>query len=150
MRELSRVATAGTDAAWRDRALGKNLRQIEELVSGHARGDSPDDPKDPSLQPTMRKLQMSPDVAARFRQAEMVLAEEHGGRRSSWMATRCCARMRRRLKRSRPTWDRDWTMRSCARKRAMRWWASGGSRTSRGPRSRKRCLTWDTTLRSRN
>ncbi|MDQ3336536.1 MAG: hypothetical protein M4D80_15320 [Myxococcota bacterium] len=82
VRELSRVATADTEAAWRDRALGQNLRQIEELVSGHARGDSPDDPKDPSLQPTTRKLQMSPDVAARFRQAEMVLAEEHA---AAWM-----------------------------------------------------------------
>ena len=80
VRELSRVATSATEAAWRDRGLGKNLRQIEELVAGHARGDSPDDPKDPSLLPWTRKLRMSPDVAARFRQTEMVLADEHGGR----------------------------------------------------------------------
>jgi hypothetical protein len=36
VRELSRVATPGTEAAWRDRALGKNLRQIEELVAGQS------------------------------------------------------------------------------------------------------------------
>jgi hypothetical protein len=78
VRELSRVATPGTEAAWRNRALGKNLRQVEELVSGHAQGDLPDDPKDPNLEPRWFKLRLSPDVIARVRQARAVLAEEHG------------------------------------------------------------------------
>ena len=80
VRELSRVATPGTEAAWRDRALGKNLRQIEELVSGHARGDRPDDPSDPNLELRPFKLMLAPEVIARVRQAQAVLADEHGGR----------------------------------------------------------------------
>src|SRR6476619_2619916 len=35
IRELTRVATSSTEAAWRDHALGKNVRQVEELVAGH-------------------------------------------------------------------------------------------------------------------
>jgi hypothetical protein len=80
VRELSRVATSGTEAAWRDRALGKNLRQVEELVSGHAHGDLPDDPKDPNLQPRTVKLVLSPEVFARLRQVQAVLADEREGR----------------------------------------------------------------------
>lgn len=80
IRELTRVATPATEAVWRDRALDKNLRQIEELVAGHARGDHPDDPKDPSLQPRTVKLQLSPEVFARLRQVQAVLADEQGGR----------------------------------------------------------------------
>jgi hypothetical protein len=80
IRELSRVATPGTEAAWRDRAFGKNLRQIEELVAGHARGDLPDDPKDPNLEPRTVKLVLSPEVFARLRQVQAVLADECEGR----------------------------------------------------------------------
>ena len=80
VRELSRVAIPATEATWRDRALGKNLRQIEELVSGHTRGDEPDDPKDPSVVPRTLKLQLAPEVFARLRQVQVVLADEHGGR----------------------------------------------------------------------
>ena len=80
VRELTRVATPGTEGEWRDRALDKNLRQIEELVSGHARGDRPDDPKNPNLQPRTVKLQLSPEVYARWRQVQAVLADEHAGR----------------------------------------------------------------------
>jgi hypothetical protein len=80
VRELSRVATPGTEAAWRDRALSKNLRQIEELVAGHAHGDLPDDPKDPNLELRPFKLMLAPDVFARVRQTQTALADEHGVR----------------------------------------------------------------------
>ena len=80
VRELTRVATLATEAEWRDRALDKNLRQIEELVAGHARGDHPDDPKDPNIEPRTVKLLLLPEVFARLRQVEAVLADEHGGR----------------------------------------------------------------------
>src|SRR5690242_1763302 len=43
IRELTRVATPQTERAWRDAARDKTVRQIEELVAGHARGDRPDD-----------------------------------------------------------------------------------------------------------
>src|ERR1044071_3879415 len=35
VRELTRVATPATEAAWLSAAAGKNLRQIEELVADH-------------------------------------------------------------------------------------------------------------------
>src|SRR3954469_1124961 len=35
VRELTRVATPGTEASWIAAATGKNLRQIEELVADH-------------------------------------------------------------------------------------------------------------------
>src|SRR5256885_6321382 len=41
VRELTRVATPATEAAWLDAARSKNVRQIEELVAGHRRGDLP-------------------------------------------------------------------------------------------------------------
>src|ERR1044071_8762691 len=41
VRELTRVVTPATEAAWIDAARGKNVRQIEDLVSGHRLGDRP-------------------------------------------------------------------------------------------------------------
>lgn len=38
VREVTRVATPTTEQAWRDAAVGKNLRQIEELVADHQPG----------------------------------------------------------------------------------------------------------------
>jgi hypothetical protein len=42
VRELTRVATPATEAAWRAASTGKNLRQIEELVADHRPGDRPE------------------------------------------------------------------------------------------------------------
>src|SRR6201985_1412186 len=39
IRELTRIATPGTEQAWLDAAVGKNLRQIEDLVGGRELGD---------------------------------------------------------------------------------------------------------------
>ncbi|HMG24084.1 MAG TPA: DUF222 domain-containing protein, partial [Kofleriaceae bacterium] len=47
VRELTRVATAATEARWLAAAAGKNLREIEDLVADHRPGDQPDDPPDP-------------------------------------------------------------------------------------------------------
>jgi hypothetical protein len=43
VRELSRIATADTEGEWLTAARGKNLRQIEAMVSGRKRGDRPCD-----------------------------------------------------------------------------------------------------------
>jgi hypothetical protein len=81
IRELTRVAPPQTEQEWRDQAvLGKNVRQIEELVAGHAPGDRPDDPANPEMRRHPVKLELSPEVYARWRQTETALAEEHGGR----------------------------------------------------------------------
>ena len=43
LRELTRVAVPATEAEWCSEAIGKNLREIEELVATHQRGDRPSD-----------------------------------------------------------------------------------------------------------
>lgn len=48
-RELTRVATPETEQKGLEAANDKNLRQIEEMVSGHKPGDTPHDPVDPSV-----------------------------------------------------------------------------------------------------
>jgi hypothetical protein len=49
VRELSRVATPDTEAAWLQASEGKNLRALEGLVSGRRPGDGPEAPPDPLL-----------------------------------------------------------------------------------------------------
>jgi hypothetical protein len=80
VRELSRIATEATEDEWLEAARGNSLRRIEALVSGHKRGDRPGDPAAPELVNRVVRLELSPDVFALFRQAQGVLADEHGGR----------------------------------------------------------------------
>jgi hypothetical protein len=78
VRELTRVATPATEAAWRDAAMGKNLRQIEELVADHRPGDRPDDPADPEARVHVVRFELSAETFALLRQARSVLDDEHG------------------------------------------------------------------------
>jgi hypothetical protein len=80
VRELSRIATEATEDEWLEAARGHSLRRIEALVSGHKRGDRPGDPTAPELVNRIVRLELSPDVFALFRQAQEVLADDHGGR----------------------------------------------------------------------
>ncbi len=78
VRELTRVASATTEHDWIERARGKNLREIEELVAGHQQGDMPDDPPTPELRTHRIELEVSAATFARLRQARAALADEHG------------------------------------------------------------------------
>jgi hypothetical protein len=78
VRELTRVATDETEAAWLDRAKGLVVNQIERLVANHQVGDLPDDPPSPDLKPRVVRLELPPEVYALWRQARMVVAEERG------------------------------------------------------------------------
>jgi hypothetical protein len=80
VRELTRVATAATELAWVACAAGKNVREVEELVAGHQRGDHPDDPPDPELRRHRVMFELAPETFARLRQARSALADEHGRR----------------------------------------------------------------------
>ena len=93
VRELSRVADASTEQAWLDAAVGKTVREIEALVAGHARGDDPETPPDPDLEPRHLRLALSPDVYARFLAARRQLEEDCGERLSDdvVMASLCDA-----------------------------------------------------------
>src|SRR5512147_2205589 len=77
VRELTRVATPATEAAWREAATGKNLRQIEELVADHRPGDRPEDPPDPEARVHVVRFELSAETFALLRQARRVLDDEH-------------------------------------------------------------------------
>jgi hypothetical protein len=78
VRELTRVATPATEAAWIAAATGKNLRQIEELVADHRPGDGPDDPPDPEARVHVVRFELAAETFALLRQARTVLGDEHG------------------------------------------------------------------------
>jgi hypothetical protein len=78
VRELTRVATPQTEDLWRARAVGKNVRQVEELVAGHAPGSLPDDPPDPAVTKHVVRWEIDADAFAQLRQTQTALSEEHG------------------------------------------------------------------------
>ena len=77
-RELSRVATKETEEAWIEKAKAMNVRQVEQAVSGHAKGDLPDDPIDPKLVRKTMWLSVRPETEVLFRKAKQVLDKERG------------------------------------------------------------------------
>ena len=76
-REIVRVVTPETESAWVDDCIGKTVRQVEQLVATHKRGDHPDDPGDPQIRPQHVTFELSPETYARLRQARASLADEH-------------------------------------------------------------------------
>ena len=78
VRELVRVVTPATEAAWVEAATGKNLRQIEALVADHRPGDQPDDPPDPDARTHVVRFELAADTFALLRQVRTVLNDEHG------------------------------------------------------------------------
>ena len=67
LRELSRVTNAETVGEWREAARGMNVRQVEDLVASHKRGDRPSDPKDPDLAIKKVTLELRPGATAQLR-----------------------------------------------------------------------------------
>ena len=78
VRELTRVATAETEADWLAASRGLVANQIERLVAGHEAGDRPDDPTHPDLRPRVVRIELPPEVYALWRQARTVVATERG------------------------------------------------------------------------
>ena len=79
-REITRVVTPQTEHEWVEASQGKNLRQVEELVSGHKPGDRPSDPPDPKLVDKFLRFKVKPETAALERQAKKILEKERGMR----------------------------------------------------------------------
>jgi hypothetical protein len=77
-RELSRKVTPTTEGAWLEAVRGKCLREIEDLLSGHKKGDRPGDPVDPDLQLRKITLELTPPTLALFREACRRLEDELG------------------------------------------------------------------------
>src|SRR5215475_9308426 len=78
VRELTRVATAETEANWLAATEGMVANQIEALVAGHQPGDQPEDPTHPDLRPRVMRIELPPEVYALWRQARSVVTAERG------------------------------------------------------------------------
>ena len=68
-RELTRVATAGTEENWLRATRGKTVRQVEKLVSGRKPGDRPGDPVRPELHRHVLRFEVNAETFASFREA---------------------------------------------------------------------------------
>jgi hypothetical protein len=78
VRELTRIATRATEREWCDHARGKKLKQIEQAVAAHRRGERPSDPPSPDLAPTTVEFEIRPATLALLREAQQMLAQERG------------------------------------------------------------------------
>jgi hypothetical protein len=78
VRELARVVTPETQDEWIAAAQDKNVRQIEEMVSGHKPGDRPTDAPDPGLKPKVLRHEVRLSVAELERRARKALQRQRG------------------------------------------------------------------------
>lgn len=79
-RELTRVATGETEGEWIEAVTDKNMRQVEELIAGHQKGDRPTDPVEPSLRKKVLRFEVKPETYALVRQVQKILDQERGER----------------------------------------------------------------------
>jgi hypothetical protein len=79
VRELTRVATAETEADWLAGSRGHTAREVERMVSGHAPGSRPDDPSDPTTRRHRLHFDVSGVVFAAFREALAKLRRDADG-----------------------------------------------------------------------
>src|SRR5256885_3351016 len=70
VREVTRVATPQNDELWCQAAMGLSLRDVEELVSMHERGDKPTDPAKPIVKDHNVALTLPPEIYAMYRQGQ--------------------------------------------------------------------------------
>jgi len=80
VRELARVATAGTESAWIRAATGLRVREVERLVAGRRPGDHPTDAPRPEVVKHVLRFEVSAETLAAFRGALRCVAERSGHR----------------------------------------------------------------------
>jgi hypothetical protein len=78
VRELARVATAETESAWIEAARGRRAREVERMVSGRARGDSPTSAPRPELEKHVLRFEVSAETLAAFRETMRRINEQSG------------------------------------------------------------------------
>jgi hypothetical protein len=79
-KELVRIATPETEQAWIGKAQNLNVREVEQAVAGHAKGDLPGDPVDPKLVRKTLWLSVRPETEVMFREAKRAVEKERGER----------------------------------------------------------------------
>lgn len=77
-RELTKVAVWETERAWLAAIEGRSLREVEQMVSGRAKGDLPGAPSRPENVRHVLTFEVSAETQALFRQARRALKEETG------------------------------------------------------------------------
>ncbi len=77
-REIARVATPETEEKWIEKALDLNVRETEQAVAGHCKGDLPEDPVDPRLIRKTLWLSVRPETEVLFREVRKQLDQERG------------------------------------------------------------------------
>lgn len=80
VRELTRVATAENEHEFLLKAQGRTARDVEKMVAGLRRGDSPEDDPDPALIEKKIFLAVSAPVWARYRRKRTELEKAYGQR----------------------------------------------------------------------
>jgi hypothetical protein len=78
VRELTRIATRKTDAAWVKACRGKVVCEIQEMVAEREPGDPPDGKPKPQVRRRRFCADLLPGVDSLVRQARQVLEAEHG------------------------------------------------------------------------
>ena len=78
VRELTRVVRPDTEAAWVAAAVGRTVREIEQMTAGRKPGDLPDTPAQPDLRPRRLRPEVATDTYALFREARKQLEDERG------------------------------------------------------------------------
>jgi hypothetical protein len=78
VRELTRVATAGTESEWLSAARGLTARDAERLVSGHNPGSRPSDERNPAAKRHVLRFEVSAETLATVRDALAMLRRDSG------------------------------------------------------------------------
>jgi hypothetical protein len=78
LRELTRVATPETEAAWLTAATGRTVRELEKLVSGLGPGSQPGDLADPEDVRHVLRFEVTGQVLACVREALVKLRRDAG------------------------------------------------------------------------
>ncbi|MDB4961186.1 MAG: hypothetical protein JWP01_1185 [Myxococcales bacterium] len=78
VRELVRVMTPETEAAWIEAARGKTVNQVQQMIAGHRKGDGPDDPTDPDLRRRRIVAEVRPTTLGMYRQARINIEAKLG------------------------------------------------------------------------
>jgi hypothetical protein len=82
IRELTRVATPATEEAFLKKAQGKTAHQVQQMVAGLKRGDSPDAPPDPRRIKRRVIMELSAESYAAWRQLRSAFEDQRGERLS--------------------------------------------------------------------
>jgi 5-methylcytosine-specific restriction endonuclease McrA len=78
VRELTRVATPQTEAAWLEKARGRNYRQVEQMLAGHKKGNEPTDAPDPTLIEHDVRWRLDAPTRALLRETRRYIEDEMG------------------------------------------------------------------------